>query len=72
MANHILLHTHPYPHTVMHPGRPQDLAGGGGGGQELFFSDLEICRSRRDMLRMAKLCALLGGFGGICPPENFF
>ena len=44
----------------------------GGGGQEIFFSDLEICISRSDMLRMAKPCALLGGFGGMPPPrENF-
>ena len=42
-----------------------------GGGQEFFFSDLEICMSRSDMLRMAKPCALLGG-PGACPPENFF
>ena len=35
-------------------GRPQDLRGGG---QEIFFSDLEICMSRSDMLRMAKPCA---------------
>ena len=34
--------------------RPQDL---GGGGQEIFFSDFEICMSRSDMLRMAKPCA---------------
>ena len=45
-------------------GRPQDL--GGGGGQEYFFSDLEICMSR------TKPCALLGGFGGMLPRENFF
>ena len=43
-----------------------------GGGQEFFFSDLEICMSRSDMLRMAKLCALLGGFGGMPPREKFF
>ena len=49
-------------------GRPQDL---GGGGQEYFFSDLGICMSRSDMLRMAKPCALLGGFGGMLPQENF-
>ena len=46
-------------------GRPQDL--GGGGGQEFFFSDLGICMS----LRMAKPCALLGGFRGMLPRENF-
>ena len=51
-------------------GRPQDLAGGGG--QEFFFSDLEICMLRSDMLRMAKPCALLGGFGGMPPPEKIF
>ena len=49
-------------------GRPQDL---GGGGQEFFFSDLGICMSRSDMLRMAKPCALLGGFGGMPPREIF-
>ena len=42
-----------------------------GGGQEFFFSDLEICMSRGDMLRMAKPCVLLGGFGGMLPRENF-
>ena len=42
-----------------------------GGGQEIFFSDLGICMSRSDMLRMAKPCALLGGFGGMFPRENF-
>ena len=54
---------------VIQQGRPQDL--GGGGGQEIFFSDLGICMSRSDMLRMAKPCALLGGFGGMLPRENF-
>ena len=49
-------------------GRPQDLAGGG---QEFFFLDLEICMSRSYMLRMAKPCALVGGFGGMPPRENF-
>ena len=42
-----------------------------GGGQEFFFSDLGICMSRSDMLRMAKPCALLGGFGGMLPREIF-
>ena len=42
-----------------------------GGGQKFFFSDLGICMSRSDMLRMAKPCALLGGFGGMLPRENF-
>ena len=42
-----------------------------GGGQEFFFSDLGICMSRSDMLRMAKPCAFLGGFGGMLPRENF-
>ena len=28
--------------------------------------------SQSDMLRMAKPCALLGGFGGMPPQENFF
>ena len=49
-------------------GRPQDL---GGGGPRNFFSDLGICMSRSDTLRMAKPCALLGGFGGMPPRENF-
>ena len=49
-------------------GRPQDL---GGGGPRIFFSDLGICMSRSDMLRMAKPCALLGGFGGMLPREIF-
>ena len=44
---------------------------GRGGGQEFFFSDLGICMSRSDMLRMAKPCALLGVFGGMLPRENF-
>ena len=43
-----------------------------GGGQEIFFSDLGICMSRSDMLRMAKLCALLGGFGGMPPRETYY
>ena len=42
-----------------------------GGGPIIFFSDLGICMSRSDMLRMAKPCALLGGFGGMLPRENF-
>ena len=54
---------------IKYQGRTQDL--GGGGGQEFFFSDLGICMSRSDMLRMAKPCALLGGFGGMLPRENF-
>ena len=45
--------------------------GFGRGGQELFFSDLEICLSQSEMPRMAKPCALLGGFGGMFPRENF-
>ena len=44
---------------------------GRGGGQELFFSDLEICMSRSHMLRMAKPCTLLGGFGGMLPAKKF-
>ena len=55
--------------VLQHQGRPQDLAGGG---QEFFFSDLEICMSRSDMLLMAKPCALLGGFEGMLPRETFF
>ena len=46
---------------------------GRGEGQEIFFSDLGICMSQSDMLRMAKPCALLGGgFGGMPRRENFF
>ena len=41
------------------------------GGAKNFFSDLGICMSRSGMLRMAKPCALLGGFGGMLPRENF-
>ena len=55
-------------HDICMQGRPQDL---GGGGPRIFFSDLGICMSRSDMLRMAKPCALLGGFGGMLPRENF-
>ena len=44
---------------------------GRGGCQEFFFSDLGIYMSRSDMLRMAKPCALLGGFGGM-PPRKIF
>ena len=44
---------------------------GRGGAKNYFFPDLEICMSRSDMLRMAKPCALLGGFGGMLPRENF-
>ena len=49
-------------------GRPQDLGEGGG---KNFFLDLEICMLRSDLLGMAKPCALLGGFGGMLPEENF-
>ena len=41
-------------------GRPQDL---GGGGKNFFF--------RFGTLHVAKPCALLGGFGGMLPRENF-
>ena len=45
---------------------------GRGEGQEFFFSDLGICMSQSDMLRMAKPCALLGGgVRGHAPRENF-
>ena len=63
-----LYNSHYFEHLI-DQGRPQDL--GGGGGQEFFFSDLGICMSRSNMLRMAKPCALLGGFGGMPPRENF-
>ena len=43
-------------------GRPQDLAGGG---PRIFFL-------RFGNLHVAKPCALLGGFGGMPPRENFF
>ena len=49
-------------------GRPQDLAGGG---PRIYFSDLKICMSRSDKLRMTKPCVFLGGFGGMPPRENF-
>ena len=55
-------------HNLRHQGRPQDL----GGGPRIFFSDLGICMSRSDMMRMAKPCALLGGFGGMFPQEFIF
>ena len=49
-----------------------------GGGQEFFFQiwkfacrEATCCAWRSDMLRMAKPCALLGGFGGMLPRENF-
>ena len=45
---------------------------GRGEGQEFFFSDLGICMSQSDMLRMAKPCALLGGVRRHAPPRNFF
>ena len=44
---------------------------GRGGGQEFFKRFLGFCMSLRDMLRMAKPCALLGGFGGMLPREKF-
>ena len=45
--------------------------GFGRGGPRIFFSDLGICMSRSDMLRIAKPCALLGG-SGTCPPVKIF
>ena len=51
-------------------GRSQDLARGGGG-QECYFSDLEICMLRNDMLWMAEPYALLVGFGGMLPRNIF-
>ena len=53
----------------LYQGRSQDL---GGGGARTFFSDLEICMSRSDMLRMAKACTLVWGSGTCLPQENFF
>ena len=46
----------------VYQGRPQDLAGGGG--PRIFFF-------RFGNLHVAKPCALLGGFGGMSPRENF-
>ena len=45
--------------------------GFGRGRAKNFFSDLVMCMSRSDMLRMAKPCAMLGGFGDMLPRENF-
>ena len=45
--------------------------GFGRGGAKKFFSDLGICMLLCDMLRMAKPCILLRGFGGMLPRENF-
>ena len=53
---------------TLYRGVPRIWEGGGG---KNFFSDLGICMSRSDMLRMAKPCALLGGFGGMLPREKF-
>ena len=50
---------------------PGASPGFGRGGAKKIFSDLGICMSRSDMLRMAKPCALLGG-SGACPPREFF
>ena len=44
--------------------------GRGGGAKNFFFSDLGICMSRSDMLHNDRI-ALLGGFGGMLPRENF-
>ena len=66
------------PHYTQHFSNPVDVTAGAspgfgrGGAKKYFFSDLEICMSRSDILRMAKPCALLGGFGGMPPRENFF
>ena len=46
-------------------GRPQDLAGGRP--RNFFFRFENLLR---DMLRMVKPCALVGGFGGMHPREN--
>ena len=67
MINKVHILKNSYPEVQ---GRPQDLAGGWA--KNFFVSDLEICMSRSDMLRMAKPCALLGGFGGMPPREIFF
>ena len=55
--------TPPPPHNTTHKnqGRPQDLAGGG---PRIFFF-------RFVNLHVAKPCAMLGGFGGMLPRENF-
>ena len=45
---------------------PGASPGFGRGGQEIFFSDLGICMSRSDMLRIAR------GVRGHAPPEKFF
>ena len=50
---------------------PGASPGFGRGGPRIFFSDLGICMSRSDMPRMAKPCALVGGFGGMLPREIF-
>ena len=46
----------------MSQGRTQDL---GGGVPRIFFFQIW------EFARMAKPCALLGGFGGMLPRENF-
>ena len=46
--------------------------GMGPGAKKFFFSDLEICMTRSEMLRIAKPCSLLRGFGGMPPREDFF
>ena len=47
---------------ICRPGRSRDLGGGA-----IFFSDLEICMSRTNILRIGKPCTLLGRFGSMLP-----
>ena len=56
----------------MYSGALPGFGRGGPEGHKFFFSELEICMSRSDMLRIVKPCALLGGFGGMLPQEFFF
>ena len=54
--------------TVYQQGRPQDLAGGA---RNKFVQIWKFAyMSRSDMLRVAKPCTLLGGFGGMLPQRK--
>ena len=53
-----------FPYYIGIQGRLQDLVGVGG--KEMFFSDLGICMTRSNMLRMASQ-----GFGGMLPRGIF-